>query len=165
MYNVYTRADNGTVPHMYTYVSRRVLEPEVAARCERRALRDCLDDGWHWVDVPNQSLTSACGITVPFYSQWIRDFFGRELYMCSRCVAAMPAPGDTPLDSVPELLVTAQVADIMGVTRQAILNRAEFFGGKRLGERLWVFDSRVVYREAAERGIPLPANHETDHSE
>lgn len=157
-----TDTENGTVPRMYTYVRRRILEPEIAARVERRALRDCLDDGWHWVDVPSQSLTSACGITVPFFAQWIRDAFGRELYMCSRCIAAMPAPGDTPLDDVPELLVTAQVSDIMGITKQAILSRPNVYGGRRIGERLWVFDSRVVYREAAARGIALPKDSPAD---
>lgn len=92
-------ADNGlgNVPAMYTYVKRRVLDGETAARVERRALERHFEDGWHWVDVPGLSHHSACGITVDSFTQWSRDAHGRNLHTCSACTAAMPTPGDQPL--------------------------------------------------------------------
>jgi hypothetical protein len=136
---------------MFTYVKRRVLDDETAARVERRALAGHFDLGWHWVDVAGRSLTSACGTHVDYFSQWLRDAYGRELHMCSGCTAAMPTAGDRPLDEVPELMSTTETASLLKISRQAVLQRPEQLGGRKIGDSVWVFHADTVRALATKR--------------
>ncbi|TQM82937.1 hypothetical protein FHX81_5349 [Saccharothrix saharensis] len=53
---------------------------------------------------------------------------------------------------IPDLLSTEEVAIRLGISRQAVVKRAAKLGGKKVGDRAWVFDAAVIDELIEENG-------------
>jgi hypothetical protein len=51
---------------------------------------------------------------------------------------------------IPDLLSTEEVAEQLKISRQAVVKRAEKLGGKKVGDRAWVFDAAAIKKLAEE---------------
>lgn len=45
---------------------------------------------------------------------------------------------------LPNLLSTEEVSERLGISRQAVVKRAAKLGGRKVGDRAWVFDAAVI---------------------
>ncbi|MFJ5989264.1 hypothetical protein [Lentzea sp. NPDC092896] len=53
---------------------------------------------------------------------------------------------------IPDLLSTEEVAAQLNISRQAVVKRAEKLGGRKVGDRAWVFDAGTIRKLVSESG-------------
>lgn len=53
---------------------------------------------------------------------------------------------------IPDLLSTEEVAEQLGISRQAVVKRAEKLGGRKVGDRAWVFDAATIEKFTSKNG-------------